>query len=165
MVEIGGDVGSIQLFIKGEGIEITEPIFREEIFSKNIQAMLIFDLLFANCDRHEGNYLVRRLQQGIHKLYAIDHDACLEVGSGRLLKLEYLQYLSGFAFHEDLKPLFSSEAIETYRQIINHLGLTHQDELYRWMDTVVDILKNPHEQSLRKLAEVAMVNYEQHFQL
>lgn len=74
-------------------------------------------------------------------------------------------FLFGFAFHEDLKPLFTSEAIETYKEIIGQLGLEHEDTLYKWMDHVAEILENPNQQSLRKLAEAAMAVYEQHFQL
>ena len=159
-VEINGDIGSIQLFIRGQEVKIDKSVLREDIFSENLQAMLIFDLLFANCDRHLDNFLVKRLGQGEHRLYAIDHDACLQIGSGRPLKLLYLDHLSGYSIKQNLKSLFSPKAIETYKEIIKQLSIPGFEEWVRWANIVVEKLENPGQQSLKRLAEDLMKTYE-----
>ena len=165
MVEINGDVGSIQLFIGGQEVKVDGSILQEETFSTNLQAMLIFDLLFANCDRHLDNFLVKRLEGGVHRLYAIDHDACFQVDSGRPLKLLYLDHLSGYSFKESLKHLFSPETIEEYKKIINQLEIPNVSKWNKWVSFVAGKLENPGGQSLKRLAEDIMKEYEAMFSI
>lgn len=163
LVEMNGDIGSIQMFVEGQEVAITGPILEEEAYSRDLQAMLIFDLLFINCDRHQGNFLTKKLGI-IHRLYAIDHDACLQIGSGRPMKLQYLQHLPEAGFREDVKHLFSPAAIAEYKNIIGQLDVPNAAQLGNWFDYVANELTNPEGKTLSQLAKDIMLEYETNYQ-
>ncbi|PCI76471.1 hypothetical protein COB21_04370 [Candidatus Aerophobetes bacterium] len=135
LVEINGDLGSIQMFVSGQDEPALPSLMEEAQFSKDVKAMLIFDLLFTNHDRKEDNFLVRKNESGDHRLYAIDHGLCLP-SERTALRLDYKQFISDtFNFKEEDKALFSSESIGLYKQILTRLNLM-KPSLDAWLDNV-----------------------------
>lgn len=150
LVDIHGDQGSAQLFVKGDDIAVTPAILDNPNFARQVQAMLVFDLLFANCDRHKGNLLVKEVG-GQPTLFAIDHDACVQPHSGKPLKLEYKDYLRGNSLEPEVQALLSPAAIAKYKAELAALDVEGATGLNGWMDTVVEHLQNPDNKPLATL--------------
>lgn len=125
LLEINGTVGSVQLFLKGKKEEIDE--YNEKQLSiAEMQSLLIFDLIFANCDRHMDNILPIKVGS-ILRVNGIDHEACFAFDN-RPLKIDYLRYDRPFncAFEKSLYYLVSEESAERYEEIMKDSGQDKQ---------------------------------------
>ncbi len=116
-VNIGGQVGSVQLFIQN-----AEPL--SEIRSCNraalnlievndLQYIMVYDLMFGNCDGHSGNVLCLKNELGSYKLFSIDHGATLSTSYKDLLVLEYM----------DLKPIALTPLQSEVKEFIKNFDI------------------------------------------
>jgi phosphoinositide 3-/4-kinase-like protein len=118
LVEIKGFVGSVQLFIENAQAK-SKLADSQQISVEDLQKLLVFDLLFSNCDRHEDNFLFRQ-EEGKFHVYGIDHDSCF-CFDNRPLKIMLLKFVQAFdcPFVESIKNLVSEKNIEIYTHILN----------------------------------------------
>ncbi|HEY5259592.1 MAG TPA: hypothetical protein VIJ46_03015 [Rhabdochlamydiaceae bacterium] len=130
-VEIKGFVGSVQLFIKDahKSLETAQPQLLSVL---NLQALLVYDLLFSNCDRHTDNILLKKTEQGI-LVFGIDHDSCMCLDN-RPLKIDYMEYQQAFnrKFDPSIADLVSPERIAVYRNTMRERGMSEKS--VRWME-------------------------------
>lgn len=138
LVEIKGYVGSVQPFI-GKPLKIDgSNSFQMPV--RDLQAILVYDLLFSNCDRHIDNLLAKKEQDGFH-VYGIDHDSCMSFDN-RPLKMDYLEFAHAFncPFEESIKSLVSEENITRYKTIMAERKMP--PEAIKWMEYVGMCLRN-----------------------
>ena len=130
-VEIKGFIGSVQLYIQNAraNLETANP---QQLSVTNLQALLVYDLLFSNGDRHTSNIVLQKRGQEMH-VFGIDHDSCMCMDN-RPLKIDYMEY--GRAFNRTFDPsipgLVSPESIEFYRKMMLERGMPK--ESVRWME-------------------------------
>lgn len=174
LVEINGDRGSVQMYVPGpEVVSVVvddsssagrgsgAALEREDLFDKDLQSMLIFDLLFAHQDRHTDNFLVKSDSSEGKRLYAIDNETCLNPIPLNPLKIEYMDKIAEIkGFREDLQGLYSPEALIQYKTIIQGLGLM-QESLNKWLDYVSDKLQRhkPEDETLSDLVKTVAKEY------
>ncbi len=118
LVEIKGYQGSVQLFVENARHANTiEP--KDEKTNADLQSLLVFDLLFANRDRNNDNFLIRE-ESEITRVYGIDNEACLK-STDEPIKVEYLQISSAFnqQFTDEVAELFSERSIDEYQNILS----------------------------------------------
>lgn len=119
----------------------------------SLQRLVIFDLLFANNDRHTGNFLFQ-LSEGRARVAGIDHDSCLMFKAVHALKLEY-SHLEALKqpLQKGMEQLFTREAIDRYAAIMKDNGVCHAqvewmrkaagylDEAFRGKVPLINVIK------------------------
>ena len=118
-VEITGWKGSTQIYLSNT--KSLEDIQLKQLPCSKIllQKLVIYDLLFSNCNRHEDNLLFKEvIQPAEYQAYGIDHDKCMQ-GFGESLKFEYLALIGqNDIFEESLIELISQENLDRYAEIM-----------------------------------------------
>ena len=120
----------------------------------DLQSLLVFDLLFANRDRHNANILIRE-ESGITRVYGIDNEACL-MSTDEPIKVEYLQISSAFnqQFRDKVAELFSERSIGEYQNILSSFSII-SPIAKQWIAQAGSLLREGH--SNRKTAlEIAI---------
>ena len=126
LVNLRGMTGSAQLFVEGGKTLIQIENAEDQISVNDLHAIAIYDMLFGNTDRHEGNILC--VQQGAgYRAFAIDHDQCFMGNKGKPLSKELLD-LSAFAqpFAKDLETLISVTTLASYRRALQTHGVKEE---------------------------------------
>jgi hypothetical protein len=101
--------GSAQFFI--DQAKKLNEVDRTAVPQIEIQKIILFDLLFANSDRHANNILFNDKQEP----FAIDHDLCFLRELRSELRLEYMECVQqSSAFSPGLLLLLSNENLEKY---------------------------------------------------
>ncbi|CUI15927.1 Conserved hypothetical protein [Candidatus Protochlamydia naegleriophila] len=127
--------------------EIGDSLTLEEAYSQvidmnQIQALVIFDLLFGNTDRHQANILF----QG-SRPFGIDHDSCFQGLAKEYLKMDYLELISDDKqFSQEVRVLFSSGNIEQYQQIMRENKMPKDAVI--WLQDAAFILNEQMEKGL-----------------
>lgn len=117
--------GSAQLFIADtkQPKEVSQA--RMPIAINELQKLVIFDLLFANADRHEGNFLFQ-ISHGEAIVAGIDHDSCLMLKGIRPLKLHYKDLPDlRLPLKSEVEYLFSTQALEKYQEILRASNISN----------------------------------------
>ncbi len=149
LVDINGEKGSIQMFVPGANVALEDA--EGDSVARDIQATLVFDLLFANEDRNDDNFLVRAIGDGTYRFYAIDNATCLTCREGAL-EMWYMGSLKNVAdFLPEVKALYSPASIAQYKQIILSLNLGTPN-IGKWLDYVSSRLLSMPATNLRTLA-------------
>lgn len=137
-IKIKDWIGSAQVYVENTK-KLTEietegiPIDRDEL-----QKLAIFDLLFANSDRNDENFIFQ-YSNDLARIVGIDHDRCLMFKQIEELKMDYLQHKEmRQPINEELRHLFSSDAIQAYKVIMMNNEVPHQ--MLAWVDTVEEAL-------------------------
>lgn len=136
MINIGGVSGSAQLVVPDciTLSTLTDNKDLGKIDLLDLQKTVIFDLLFGNMDRNNGNLLFQREGQ-IYRIFNIDHDQCFIAPTGKPLLLCYDQLPQlNKKFLLDIDDLISPRAVNEYeRQMrINQCD----EEAIQWMKRV-----------------------------
>ena len=137
LIEVKGSVGSAQIFLNGPKEEIQESNI-DDLSVAELQSLLIFDIIFANCDRHMDNII--SIRAGDLRVNGIDHDACFAFDN-RPLKIDYLRYARPFncPFDQTVHDLLSDENIDHYTKILKASG---QDEnAVEWMQYAAETIR------------------------
>ncbi len=143
-VEIKGFVGSLQLFIRDthKNLEMAQPHL---ITVMNLQALLVYDLLFSNCDRHTNNILLKKTEHGI-LVFGINHDSCI-CFDNRPLKIDYMEFEQAFNrnFDDSIADLVSPARIESYQKIMMERGMSEAS--VRWMQYAGETIRAAYSQN------------------
>lgn len=122
LVKVGGQVGSLQLFVKNEGNagEIFSGNENEEkknnLGSSDIQKMAYFDAVFGNTDRHLGNILIGE------NVFLIDNGGILSSSTEDPLKLDFIQLglpQLEAPIDENLKTIILNPPLKNWSAICN----------------------------------------------
>jgi hypothetical protein len=135
--------GSAQCYI--EGAQQLEDLNAEKlqlVSELDVQKLVLYDLLFCNSDRHNGNILGKPSTSSSsssssssaqtatsYRLYGIDHDQCMMAKDIRDLKLDYQSQFPGVfqrKFSPALADLVSEESQKKYVQIMLQQGIDRQ---------------------------------------
>lgn len=137
-VEIGGWTGSAQFYVEGTQTRGEMQSTQMGVEDEDVQKLAIFDLLFANSDRHLGNILFIKTA-GKYRACGIDHDSCLMKTVIRPLKLEY-QSFEGMKrpFIPRLKALVNPENVKKYESRLR--VYKNMDDAVAWMQTAANAL-------------------------
>lgn len=122
--------GSAQMYVANARpcIDMRQQ-FITPLLSLLLQRLVIFDLLFSNADRHEGNLLFTKILDE-DTVFGIDHDQCLGFGRQAMLKLDYAHLLKDLVFDETLIELLTAESLKRYATILEAHFLM---DAKRWM--------------------------------
>jgi hypothetical protein len=139
LLDVKGWTGSAQMYVKEGKNEAEVHGFRHS--KQDLQKLVIFDLLFANSDRHIGNLLFRTIEPQLCEVIGIDHDQCLGIRKIQPLRLDYLGFSELEApFEKEMDKLFSPKAVKQYAEIMKKYGI-HQDQI-DWMEVVAEKLND-----------------------
>lgn len=128
-----------------------------------LQKLAIFDLLFANSDRNDANFLFLNLE-GSAKILGIDHDSCLMFQWIMNLKMDYLQFPAlSEPLQESMLDLFSPEAISNYKRIMTENAVSESQ--FNWLDIVVEELNKAYTKQtpLREVIIKLKINFDEMF--
>lgn len=155
--------GSAQMYVEN-GLTVDQikekrmPIDRDPL-----QKLAIFDLLFANSDRNDANFLFLNLE-GSAKILGIDHDSCLMFQWIMNLKMDYLQFPAlSEPLQESMLDLFSPEAISNYKRIMTENAVSESQ--FNWLDIVVEELNKAYTKQtpLREVIIKLKINFDEMF--
>lgn len=156
LVELGGQIGSLQVYVEGiaglpslkrparlakqarrfDGIVTdSETDTYPSRYALQLHKLLLFDLLFANCDRTVQNFMVPNRLSAEEELgvMGIDHGDILTPSPTDELKIDYVYHLRHFAHPPlpELKELCSQVMLKRYQQILNKHAISKS--AIRWM--------------------------------
>lgn len=188
-VEINGTVGSAQFYIPdsktyldherileendgdegeddddegsvGVAARMVNPLNKDLYKTEGFQALFIFDILFANTDRHGANFLFDKFP---NMIYGIDQDRCFlgPKSLGRGLRLEYINEKTGVTFINPtlLNELISPSAVQSYKSLLLERKLLAGAA---WTEGVVQFLNSVSKQnpSMIKLHRIVKKVYD-----
>lgn len=161
LVTLGEWTGSAQLFVSGCTKKDAIKKSREQglISKSDAQKIVIFDLLFGNCDRNEDNIIFKKAGR-MYKAYAIDHDRCFGgPGESMLQYYEIFPFLNQ-PFDSSVSELLSDEALAHYSEV---MGVHEMDKSsIEWMHHAAQILLQGIEEgrTINKVVEILSHKFE-----
>lgn len=144
-VEINEQVGSVQLVIPNvtslSEIRCINRQALEQIEATDLQYIMIYDLMFGNCDGHSGNILCQKSEMGGYKLFSIDHGATLSKSYKDLLILGYtdLKHIAITPLNSEVKEFVKSFDNKNSTQILEKHGMNQV--AVDWHNLVCECLK------------------------
>lgn len=142
-VNIDNRKGSLQLFVS-DSVKLSKlRSFRnsreqlEQLPPESFHALLVFDLIFCNCDRNGANILCKEME-----IVGIDHGGCMTASSEDPISMEYLtlKQVAHQPFVQAIKDyIFRELDSEENGNIMRRHGI--EDNAIKWMEIAANILK------------------------
>ena len=145
-VEINEQVGSVQLVIPNvtplSEIRCTNRAALDKIEACDLQYIMVYDLMFGNCDGHSGNILCQKNDLGGYKLFSIDHGATLSKSYKDKLFLDYmdLKHIALTPLQPEVKEFVKSFDSKNSTQILKKHEVNQA--AVDWHNLVCECLKS-----------------------
>ena len=138
-IEVKEWVGSCQMYVEGAKILKEVQLENLPISKIELQKLVVFDLLFANSDRNQANFLFKKSEEN-YKIIGIDHDSCLMFREEiQPLRLEYLGLEELNApFDKEILELFPPQTLEKYEKIMKENKVSESQ--IEWLKTAANML-------------------------
>lgn len=145
-INIKGWIGSAQLFVPNTH-NVTQVQSREGIvFQRDLQKILLFDLLFYNTNRHLGNLLLSETAEtSVYQAYGTDHDFCFQEPGSKPIKIDCSFLLDiNLPLEADLIDLVSLNSRQEYERRMQIHSIPKEN--IEWMNQSAAFIENAIEQ-------------------
>ena len=150
---------SVQLFIPNAKSTDSVRVATTPVNQQALQKLILFDMLFANEDRHADNFLFLEAS-GIATPFGIDHDQCMMFSSHSKMRFNHEYFIDledDSMFSDEVLNLVSAENVRRYAEIMRDCAA--RDSAIQWMESTAREIESLRERPIKEIFDAVEERY------